>query len=172
MDACQPAKLIGSTGTSRRAMLRRSAQLGAAVTGVAASGGIGSILASAKAPALLQDSAPSGKVRFLVYGEAANNQPVFDSFNAQYPDVELEVVGIEGASWAAFADAVTTRIAGGEQFDVVQIATEGQRLFASRGLIEPIDDLIERDAEEVDALLADFHPKLVEWCNTLSSPDG
>ncbi len=172
MDARQPAEIIGSTRTSRRRVLTRSAQLGASITGVVASGGIGSILASAKAPAFLQDSAPSGKVRFLVYGEAANNQPVFESFNTQYPDVELEVVGIEGASWAAFADAVTTRIAGGEQFDVVQIATEGQRLFASRGLIDPIDDLIERDAEEVDALLADFHPKLVEWCNTVSSPDG
>jgi len=172
MDARQPAEIIGSTRTSRRRVLTRSAQLGAAITGVVASGGIGSILASAKAPALLQDNALSGKVRFLVYGEAAQNQPVFDVFKQQYPDIELEVVGIEGASWAAFADAVTTRIAGGEQFDVVQIATEGQRLFASRGMIEPIDDLIERDAEELDGLLADFHPKLVEWCNTLSSPDG
>jgi len=172
MDARQSAEHIRTHRVSRRSVAKRSAQLGAAITGVAASGGIASIVASAKAPVYLQDSAPSGPVRFLVYGEAADNQPVFDSFNAQYPDIQLEVVGIEGASWAAFADAVTTRIAGGEQFDVVQIATEGQRLFASRGLIEPIDDLLERDAEEVDALLADFHPKLVEWCNTLSSPDG
>lgn len=143
-----------------------------AITGVAASGGIGSIIASAKAPAVLQDNAPSGKVRFLVYGEAAEDQPVHDSFKELYPDVELEVVGIPGGTWASFADAVTTRIAGGEQFDVVQIATEGQRLFASRGLIQPIDELLERDAEEVEGLLADFHPNLIEWCNTLGSPDG
>ncbi len=172
MDARQSATRTGSSRTSRRTMLKRSGQLGAAITGIAASGGIGSIVASAQAPALLQGSAPSGKVRFLVYGEAADGQPVFDAFRALYPAVELEVVGIEAGSWAAFADAVTTRIAGGEKFDVVQIATEGQRLFASRGLIEPIDDLLERDAEEVNTLLADFHPKLVEWCNTLSSPDG
>jgi multiple sugar transport system substrate-binding protein len=172
MDARQPAEIIGSKRTSRRTVLTRSAQLGAAISGVAASGGITSILASAKAPVFLQDSAPSGKVKFLVYGEAAADQPVFDAFQAEHPDIELEVVGIEGTSWAGFADQVTTRIAGGESYDVVQIATEGQRLFASRGLIEPIDDLIERDAEEVDALLADFHPNLVEWCNTLSSPDG
>ncbi len=163
---------IGSRRASRRSVLTRSAQVGAAITVAGSTGGLSSILASAKAPAYLQDAAISGKVRFLVYGEAAGNQPVFDSFNALYPDVELEVVGVEGASWAGFADAVTTRIAGGEQFDVVQIATEGQRLFASRGMIEPIDELLERDAEEVESLLADFHPNLIEWCNTLSSPDG
>jgi multiple sugar transport system substrate-binding protein len=153
-------------------VLRRSGQLGAAITGVAASGGIGSIVASAKAPAFFQDSAPSGPLRYLVIGEPDNNAAVYNSFRELYPEVELEVVGIAGGTWATYADAVTTRIAGGEQFDVVQIATEGQRLFASRGLIEPIDDLLERDAEEVDGLLADFHPNLIEWCNTLSSPDG
>ena len=172
MKTREPAEHMGSLRASRRTVLKRSGQLGAAVTGVAASGGISSILASAKAPAYFQDSAPSGTVRFLVYGEAAGNQPVHDSFRSQYPDVELEVVGIPGGSWASFADAVTTRIAGGEQFDVVQIATEGQRLFASRGMIEPIDELLERDAEEVEGLLADFHPNLIEWANTLSSPDG
>jgi multiple sugar transport system substrate-binding protein len=172
MDARPSIRSVGARRSSRRSLMTRSAQVGASITLAGATGGLSSILASAKAPAVLQDAAPSGKVRFLVYGEAAENQPVFDSFLAQYPDIELEVVGIDGTSWAGFADAVTTRIAGGEQFDVVQIATEGQRLFASRGLIEPIDDLLERDAEEVDALLSDFHPKLVEWCNTLSSPDG
>lgn len=172
MDDRQPAEHVGARRTNRRRVLTRAAQVGAAISGVAASGGLSSILASAKAPLFLQDTAPSGRVRFLVYGEAVGGQAVFDAFKAQYPGIELEVVGIEGATWAGFADQVTTRIAGGDSYDVVQIATEGQRLFASRGLIEPIDDLIERDAEEVSALLADFHPKLVEWCNTLSSPDG
>lgn len=171
METRQSAKRFGSDRTSRRTVLKRSGQLGAAITGIAAGGGINSILASAKAPAFLQTTAPSGKVRFLAYAGAANPQ-VIDLFNTEHPEIELEAVVLEATSWATFADAVSTRIAGGESFDVVQIATEGQRLFASRGLIEPIDDLLERDAEEVNALLADFHPKLVEWCNTLSSPDG
>lgn len=153
-------------------MVKRSAQLGAAITGVAASGGIASIVASAKAPVFLQDSAPSGPVRLLYYGEPANEEERFAQFGALYPDIQLEVVGIQGGSWAEFADAVTTRIAGGESFDVVSIATEGQRLFASRGLIEPIDDLLERDREELQEYYDDCHPNLVEWCNTLSSPDG
>ncbi len=172
MDIRRPFQSGASQRTSRRTLVTRSAQLGVAISAAGATGGLTSILAAAKAPAVLQDSAPSGKVRFLVYGEAAEDQPVHQAFMALYPDVELEVVGISGGTWASFADAVTTRIAGGEQFDVVQIATEGQRLFASRGMIQPIDELLERDAEEVDALLADFHPNLIEWCNTLSSPDG
>lgn len=172
MNDRQPAQHLGATRTTRRRVLTRSAQLGAAITGVAASGGIASIVASAKAPAFLSEAGPSGPLRYLVIGEPDNNAAVYNSFRELYPEVELEVVGITGGTWATYADAVTTRIAGGEQFDVVQIATEGQRLFASRGLIEPIDDLLERDAEEVDGLLADFHPNLIEWCNTLSSPDG
>jgi multiple sugar transport system substrate-binding protein len=172
MDARQPVRPFASRRASRRSVITRTAQVGAAITAAGVTGGLSSILASAKAPAFLSEAAPSGTVRFLVYGEAAEDQPVHEAFQAQYPDVTLEVVGIPGGTWAQFADAVTTRIAGGEQFDVVQIATEGQRLFASRGMIEPIDELLERDAEEVDALLADFHPNLIEWCNTLSSPDG
>ena len=168
MSARQSAGVSETRTVSRRTVIRRSSQV---VAGVAATGGIASIVSAAQAPALLQGSAPSGTLRFLAYGGAANAQ-VVDAFKAKYPQVAIEAVVLEAASWAAFADAVSTRIAGGESFDVVQIATEGQRLFASRGLIDPIDDLIERDAEEVDALLADFHPKLVEWCNTLSSPDG
>ena len=76
MDARQPVRNLGSHRASRRTVLKRSGQLGAVVTGVAASGGIGSIIASAKAPAVLQDNAPSGKVRFLVYGEAAEDSDV------------------------------------------------------------------------------------------------
>lgn len=172
MDARQSSEKIVSKRTSRRTVLKRSGQLGAAISGVAASGGLGSILASAQAPAMLQGSAPSGPVRFLYNGEPANEQERFAQFGSLYPDVQLEVVGIQAGSWAKFADAVTTRIAGGESFDVVSIATEGQRLFASRGLIEPIDDLLERDREELQEYYDDAHPNLVEWCNTLSSPDG
>jgi multiple sugar transport system substrate-binding protein len=172
MDARQSVRSIGSRRASRRSVITRSAQVGAAITVAGATGGLSSILASAKAPAVLQDAAPSGKVRLLYYGEAANEEQRFNEFGALYPDVELEVVGIPGGTWADFADSVATRIAGGETFDVLSIATEGQRVFASRGLIDPIDDLLERDAEEMQEFFDDVHPRMLEFTNTLSSPDG
>src|SRR5690606_37466346 len=141
-DRRMPASIM-TRGVSRRTVLTRSGQLGAAAA-VGVTGGIEGMLAAAKAPVLLQDAAPSGKVRLLYYGEAADESARFEQFNVLYPDVELEVVGIPGDSWADFADSVSTRIAGGESFDVLVIATEGQRVFASRGLLDPIDDLLER----------------------------
>ncbi|MEZ4530897.1 MAG: sugar ABC transporter substrate-binding protein [Thermomicrobiales bacterium] len=169
-DRRMPASIM-TRGVSRRTVLTRSGQLGAAAA-VGVTGGIEGMLAAAKAPVLLQDAAPSGKVRLLYYGEAADESARFEQFNVLYPDVELEVVGIPGDSWADFADSVSTRIAGGESFDVLVIATEGQRVFASRGLLDPIDDLLERDAEEMQEFFDDVHPRLLEFTRTLSSPDG
>ena len=166
------ADVLGTHRATRRTVLRRSSQFGAAITGVAATGGLTSILASAKAPVYLQDSAPSGKVRVLYYGDPAAEEARYAEFSKAYPDIEVEVVGVPGDSWADFADGVNTRIAGGEKYDVLVIATEGQRLFASRGLVNPIDDLLERDAEEMQEFFDDVNPNMLEWCNTLSSPDG
>ena len=75
-------------------------------------------------------------------------------------------------NWAAYFDAVSTQIAGGNIPDIVQVATEGQRLFTSRGLVEPIDDLMERDKDELAEFFGDMHPNLTEWYKTYSSPDG
>ncbi len=158
------------TVANRRRVVTRSLQLGASVAAVGATGGLTSILASAKAPVYFQDAKPSGKARLLYYGDAANEEARFAEFSKVYPDIEIEVVGIPGGTWADFADAVTTRIAGGEKFDVLVIATEGQRLFASLGLISPIDDLLERDAGEMKDFYDDVNPNMLEWCKTLSLP--
>ena len=99
------ADVLGTHRASRRTVLTRSSQFGAAITGVAATGGLTSILASAKAPVYLQDSAPSGKVRVLYYGEPAAEEARYAEFSKAYPDIEVEVVGMPGDSWADFADA-------------------------------------------------------------------
>lgn len=172
-DVDRSAVKLGSPRATRRTFVTRSAAVGAAITALGATGGIDSMLAAAKAPAFLQATPlPSGTVRLLYYGEAANEEQRFAQFGTLYPDITLDVVGIPGGTWADFADAVSTRIAGGENFDVLCIATEGQRVFASRGLLNPIDDLLERDAEQMQEFFDDVHPRLLEFTRTLSSPDG
>lgn len=163
---------LNTRSTSRRTVLKRSTQLGAAVAVAGATGGINAMLASAKAPAFLQDTKPSGKVKLLYQSVAPKEEERFAKFHELYPDIEIEAVTVEGDTWAAFADGVATRIASGEKFDVLVIATEGQRVFASRGLLNPIDDLLERDAEEMKDFFDDVHPRLLEFTRTLSSPDG
>src|SRR6478735_1958152 len=122
-----------------------------------------------------QTPQPSGKIT-LAYLGTADQQAAWNSlfalFAQKYPDIQLEAVGNPVNNWAGFFDAISTQIAGGKVPDLIQVATEGQRLFASRGLVEPIDDLIARDKSELDEFYADISPKLVEWNTKYSSPDG
>ena len=148
-DRFAPGRIV-TRAASRRTLLKRSGQLGAAVAITGATGGIDAMLAAAKAPALLQGTpAPSGKIKLLYQSVAPAEEARFEKFHELYPDIEIEAVAIEGDTWAEFGDAVATRIAGGETFDVLVIATEGQRVFASRGLLEPIGRPLSRTSPSV-----------------------
>lgn len=117
----------------------------------------------------------SGTLTFVYYGDAEdqkNYEKLFTKFKADHPEITLKAQGIAANSWADFANAVSTRLAGGQPLDVVQIATEGQRIFASKGLLEPLDEYIGRDQAAVDAYYADTPPQLKQWLQQYSSPDG
>jgi len=108
----------------------------------------------------------TGKVSLAYLGtadQAAAWDKLFAYFKEQYPGIELEAQPNPVNDWAAFFDAVSTQIAGGKSPDVVQVATEGQRLFASRGLCQSINDLLERDKDEMASYFEDVSPKLLEW---------
>jgi multiple sugar transport system substrate-binding protein len=108
----------------------------------------------------------SGEISLAYLGtadQAAVWNNLFALFQEQYPDIKLTAQPNPVNDWAAFFDAISTQIAGGDVPDVVQVATEGQRLFASRGLCQPINDLLERDKEELADYMEDISPKLLEW---------
>lgn len=159
---------------SRRRFLKS-----AGYTGMAALSA-GSILAACGG-ASQQDTGPAPKgskvsgALTLVYMGTADQQKtwnaLFELFRKEYPDVKFTAKGIPSDNWAAFFDTVSTQIAGGQVPDIVQVATEGQRLFASRGLVEPIDAYLKRDEDELADFFKDIHPNLVKW-NKMSSPDG
>jgi len=117
----------------------------------------------------------SGTLTFVYYGDAEQQkdyEKLFTKFKADFPAITLKAQGIAAKSWADFANAVSTRLAGGQPLDVVQIATEGQRIFASKQLLEPLDDYIARDKAEVDAYYADTPPQFKKWLQEYASPDG
>ncbi|MBM3931012.1 MAG: extracellular solute-binding protein, partial [Sphingomonadales bacterium] len=64
------------------------------------------------------------------------------------------------------------QLAGGAKYDVLNLATEGALLFADKGVVLPLDDLIARDKAVMDAALADTHPRLVEFGKKYGPPDG
>lgn len=167
--------LTGSTnglpGLTRRGLLGRigaTALIPALGATLAACGGDKGAGGSPSGPA-------SGAVTFVYYGDAQGQKAydkLFTKFKADNPKITLKAQGIAAKSWADFANTVSTRLAGGQPLDVVQIATEGQRIFASKQLLEPLDDYIAKDKAEVDAYYADTPPNLKKWLQEYASPDG
>jgi len=96
---------------------------------------------------------------------------LFRSFNEEYPDVNLTAEPAQAANWAEFFDKISTQLAGGKTFDIVYVPTEGQLLFTSRDLIEPLDAYIERDKAEIDDFYDDVNPKLIEMVKAHSPSD-
>lgn len=96
---------------------------------------------------------------------------LFALFRQKYPDVQLTAQANASNNWATYFNAISTQIAGGKVPDVVQVATEGQRLFASRGLVLPIDAYLERDKDEMAEYFSDTDSHLREL-GAQSSPDG
>lgn len=118
---------------------------------------------------------PGGSITFVYYGDANQQksyEALFTKFRTEHPEITLKAQGIAAKSWADFANTVSTRLAGGQPLDVVQIATEGQRIFASKGLLEPLDPYIAKDQATVDAYYKDTSPQIQGWLKQYASPDG
>ncbi len=165
---------FGASGISRRDFLRRAGKVGLAL---GAAGSLGSLTACGGSQET-EEPAPkgtkvSGDLTYVYFGGAEQRklwQSIVDLFQEEYPDVRVKANGIAADSWSAFFDTVSVRIAGGQVPDVVRVATEGQRLFASRGVAMPIDEYIERDKDYIQGYYDDISPKLIEVNKKYSSP--
>lgn len=163
---------------SRRSVLRGSA---AAALSFAVGGSLAACAPVAKtsttqslvpAPA---GTKPSGSIRLLFQGSAdqqARYVSLFKLFQKRNPGVKIQAVGDPTTPWDRFFADVEVKIAGGQKFDLLVVPTEGQRLFASKKVLQPIDAWISRDKANIDDFQSDVDPKLNKWCQTLSTPDG
>lgn len=116
----------------------------------------------------------TGELNLIYMGDATQQetfQALFDEFQSENPDITLNASGIASGDWATFGNTVSTRIAGGEKADIISVATEGQRLMSSKGLFEPLDELIARDSDVTDEFYENVSPRLGEWLDTYGSPD-
>ena len=109
----------------------------------------------------------------IAYLGTADQQVVwkklFAQFQKQYPDVTLTAQANDSNNWAVYFNSISTQIAGGKIPDVIQVATEGQRLFASRGLIEPLDAYLQRDKADLQSYYSDTPADLLKLVSQ-SSP--
>jgi multiple sugar transport system substrate-binding protein len=97
---------------------------------------------------------------------------LFSAFNKAHPEIAIQATGIAAGDWATFANTIATRLAGGENYDIVDVATEGQLLMSSKGVLAPLDPFIAKDSAVVDAYYAGIDPHLREWTRKYGSPDG
>lgn len=121
-------------------------------------------------------SGEAGQLTFVYMGDADQQKAftsLFEVFNKDYPDIKLKAMGIPSGDWATFSNTVATRLAGGEKIDIIQVATEGQRLFASKGILTDLDPFIEKDKDYVDEYWEDIDPRLKEFNEKYASgPNG
>jgi len=112
----------------------------------------------------------------LVYYGDVNQQAaweaLFSAFNESNPGVKITANGVAAPSWGDYVSTVATQLAVGQEYDIVYVATEGQRLLASRDILLPLDDFIAADQEAIDDYYADANPNLREWTTKYGSPDG
>ena len=152
---------------SRRTVLKTAGIGAAGITSAAALAACSSKEAAAELEA--------ATVSFVYLGsadQAKSWDALFAGFRELFPQIDFKANAIPSDNWAAFADAVAVQLAGGAKYDVLNLATEGALLFAAKGVVRPLDDLIARDQAIMDAALADTHPRLVEFGKKYGPPDG
>lgn len=141
---------------SRRGLLRA----GAATAAVAGVGGLASACSSGSS-----SSSGSKVLKVSVFADQSSADKLSKAaatFEAAHPGVKVKFTGTSGTDWNDFFSKLLTQIAAGNAPDIASVATEGLQLFAAKGLAEPLDDYVKRDASELKSYFADVHPALVE----------
>jgi ABC-type glycerol-3-phosphate transport system substrate-binding protein len=141
---------------SRRGVLRA----GVASAAVAGVGGLASACSSGSS-----SSSDSKVLNVLVFTDQASANKLSKAaapFEKAHPGFKVKFTGITGTDWNDFFSKLLTQIAAGNAPDIVSVATEGLQLFAAKGLAEPLDEYVKRDASELKSYFADIHPALVE----------
>jgi multiple sugar transport system substrate-binding protein len=92
-------------------------------------------------------------LEFLYFGSAAmgeNFDPIVEQWNEEHPMIQVKKTVVGGMTWGEYAQKVAVMIASGQDLDIIRMAIEGLRMFASKEIIHPIDDWIQRDGDKLD----------------------
>lgn len=95
--------------------------------------------------------------------------PIFADFRKTHPGITLDAVPVPAATWTDYADSVILQMSGGREFDVVQAAVNVQQLFVSKGVVQQLDEYVNRDKAELADYLSDENQKFLTWNTSLVS---
>ena len=145
---------------SRREMLR--------LTALATAGA--AVVACSPAPAATSEGGAAAPSQDAVDIIATTSMPVntFDNSLERAADqlaginLEVNANGWGNGGWDGYSDTLLTRIAGGEQIDVIMIAIEGLGLLSAKNVLTPLDDFLAADSAAQETLENDVHVTLRE----------
>ncbi len=117
----------------------------------------------------------SGTLNILEQGQSSGTpttDPVTAAFEKKYPNVKVKITYDPSTDWKTFFSNTQTRLASGKHYDLIYLPTEGQRLFASKGLVVPLNSWISRDKTAMDVFYASANKTIVNDAKSLASTDG
>jgi multiple sugar transport system substrate-binding protein len=152
-----------STGTFSGPLSRRSLLKAGAVS--AALAGVGGLASACSSGSAAGSSSGSKVLNVAVFTDQSTANAMAKSaatFEAANKGWTVKFTGTTGTDWNDFFSKLLTQIAAGNIPDIVSVATEGLQLFASKGLLVPLDDYVKQDATALKPYFADVHPALLE----------
>ncbi len=113
-----------------------------------------------------QDAPSTSTITVALLGASAVGKKLwnaaFAGFQKDVPGIKVNPLYVTANNWVEFFSDLETRIAGGQSVDAADIPTEGQRLFMTRGILEPLDPYIAANKSYVDELYADINPFMLK----------
>jgi multiple sugar transport system substrate-binding protein len=111
-------------------------------------------------PSLVRNTKSTGKLTVAILGDAASNAVALKAFKAFQGQTGITTTPlfINVPTWVDFFEQIETRLIGGVEIDTMNLATEGFRLFASKGVLAPLDSYIAQDKAAINAFYADVNP--------------
>jgi multiple sugar transport system substrate-binding protein len=159
-NTAAPSATTAATSATTAASSATTAAPGATTAVAGATTAAGGTIS---APAVINMQGKSIKVAILGDQNAtALRQPMIAPFLAKYPGANVELMPVPSATWDEFFNKLLAMKAAGNMPDVINVATEGAQLFASKQLTEPLDEFVKRDKAELTNYFSDVHPALVE----------
>ncbi len=163
---------------SRRAVLgaglKTAAALGAAPGILSLLGQRASAEGRPRAVPLVSNTKSTGKLTVAILGNAASNAVALKAFKAFQTQTGITTTPlfINVPTWVDFFEQIETRLIAGVEIDTMNLATEGFRLFASKGVLAPLDAYIAKDRSTVDPFYADMNQRTLAQFRQHAQIDG
>jgi multiple sugar transport system substrate-binding protein len=123
---------------------------------------------------LVTNTKSTGKLTVAILGNAASNAVALKAFKAFQGQTGITTTPlfINVPTWVDFFEQIETRLIAGVEIDTMNLATEGFRLFASKGVLAPLDAYIAKDSSTVNPFYADMNQRTLAQFRQHAQIDG